>query len=306
MIQLTYKGVDITDSVSINQCYHDMYAGGRSDTLNIRVNDTKHIWDSWGASGGDEIRVDYGPINTGTMFVSSVRPRNGVVEIIAQAAPLSGFDATNKAWQRVRLLQIAEEIARKNNLSFQSYGVEDRRYDYVLQSNEGDFKFLNRRAMLEGCAILIYNKTLILYSEEYMESQSPAEAITVPVDGDYNNTSNGYALYGSCIVENGLYSGEYSVDNGSSRIYRPSGIGNIGSNEEARRFAKNILRDKNKGCFRGYLRTNVLPGYAAASMITVVNDRAPSWNGSVFIDHLRNDYGRGQSKIFFRKPLEGY
>lgn len=306
MMRLTYAGVDITDSISINRCYHDMYASGRSDTVNLRVNDARNVWDRWRPAAGDEIRVDYGTIGTGTMFVSSVVPENGLYTITAQSAPMSCFDPQHKAWQRVRLLQVGEEIATRNGLTFHSYGVEDRLYDYLLQNNEGDLRFLNRRAQLEGCALIVFDKKLIMYSEQYMEQQQASQVISIYSDGMYKYTDRSIDLYGSCIVENGLYSGEYSVSNGSSRVYRPTGLGNIGSNEEARRFAKNLLRSVNKGCRSGYVRANVMPGYAAASMAYLTNERAPSWDGAVFLDHIRNDYGQGQSKIFFHKPLEGY
>lgn len=306
MMRLTYAGVDITDSISINRCYHDMYAAGRSDTLNLRVNDAHNLWDRWSPVAGDEISVDYGSIGTGTMFVSSVVPENGLYTITAQAAPMSGFDPQYKAWQRVRLLQIGEEIAARNGLTFHNYGVEDRLYEYILQNNEGDLRFLNRRAQLEGCALIVFDKKLIMYSEQYMEQQQAVQDISIHSDGMYKYTDRSIDLYGSCVVENGLYSGSYSASNGSSRIYRPAALGNIGSDEEARRFAKNLLRSVNKGCRSGYVRANVLTGYAAASMAYLTNERAPSWDGAVFIDHIRNDYGTGQSKIFFRKPLEGY
>ena len=120
MIQLTYNGVDITESVSINRCWHDMYASGQSDTLQLRLNDADNLWDSWSPAVGDEIKLDFGTISTGAMFVARIIPRNGTLDIFAQSAPASGFEAQNKTWQKVRLLQIGEEIATRNGLSFTS------------------------------------------------------------------------------------------------------------------------------------------------------------------------------------------
>ena len=306
MIRITYNGVDITGDVSISRCYHDMYASGQSDTLHLRLNDAKHLWDSWGPADGDEIRVDYGAVGTGVMFVSKAVPQNGRYDIVAQAAPKSGFEIQHKAWQQVRLLQIGEEIAKRNGLAFSSYGVTDHLYSYILQDGISDFAFLHYRAMLESCAFLVYDKRLILYSEPYMEGIAPTETLEITSDGDYKYNGQRADLYGSCIVENGLHSGSFAVDNGSARLYRPKTSGGAGSVAEAKRFAAGFLRAVNKDCYGGYVRSRILPGYAAASTLSLANARAPSWNGTVFLDHIRNDYGKGQSKIFFRKPLEGY
>lgn len=306
MIQLTYKGVDITDSVSINRCYHDMYAAGRSDELHLRVNDTQNLWDRWGPTTGDEIRVDYGPISTGTMFISAATPMNGVYDIVAQSAPASGFTVRSKAWQKVRLLQLVKEVADANGLSFSSYGVTDVLYPYMSQNEESDFRFLYRVTQLEGCSFLVYDKRLILYSEAYMEGQEPTEILDVNIDTDYRYTDKRGTLYGSCIIERGVFSGKFSTNNGSSKVLRPVFDAQIGSNTEAARFAKNLLRASNKDCCEGFVRSKILPGYAAASTVELKNARAPSWDGAVFLHHIRNDYGAGESKLFFRRPLEGY
>ena len=306
MIQITYKGADITTDVSINRCYHDMYAAGRSDTLHLRVNDVDNMWDRWAPAVGDEIKVDYGAIGTGAMFVTAATPKNGQYDILAQAAPASGYEKRDKAWKKVRLLQIGSEISAKNGLKFASYGVTDQLYAYILQSNESDFHFLHRRAKLEGCAFLVYDKTLILYNEAYMEAQAAAETLEVTEDADYSYTDNRAKLYGSCLIENGQYTGNFSAGNGASRILKPAADFWVGSNAEAARYAKGLLRAANKGCCGGFARTRIMTGYAAASTVALSNVRAPSWDGTVFIDHIRNDYGKGKSKIFFRRPLEGY
>ena len=139
-----------------------------------------------------------------------------------------------------------------------------------------------------------------------MEAVAPTEALVVHIDQKYKYTDRRYSLYGTCVVEAGMHKGEYTVANGSNRVYRPTEVGIVGDRGEAERFAKNLLRHVNKDCYGGFVKTDVLTGYAAASTITLSNERVPSWDGTVFIDHIRNDYGLGNSKIFFRRPLEGY
>jgi hypothetical protein len=46
--------------------------------------------------------------------------------------------------------------------------------------------------------------------------------------------------------------------------------------------------------------------FAAGSVVTIETEGAGSYNGQAFISHLRLDYVRERSRVFFRKPLEGY
>lgn len=305
MINMSYNGVDISGDVSVNRCWHDMYAGGRIDSVLIRMNDVRHLWDSWGPSPGDEIEVSFDTIRTGTMFLREASPRNGIYEIRAESAPASIHVKRRKSWQRVWLSQIGREISDRNGLTFESYGVTDQIYSYIPQEDMSDFEFLTALAQAESCAFQIFDKQLILFSEPFLEDREPSETLTIGSDGDYRYAVAG-DLYGSCVLD-GQYSGAFAVENGSALVLRPDTFLRASSDADANRFARGFLRAANKHYRSGYVRNpTILSGYAAGSVLDLRTERAASWDGKVFLHHIRNDYVKRSGKLFFRKPLEGY
>ncbi len=303
MIKLTYQGEDITKYVSINKCVHDMYAEERADSLYLWVNDLSGVWSQRQPQKGETIAAIYGAIGTGKMYIYECKPHNGRYLIKAIALPPTYAEKHNKAWQKVRLLQIGQEVASRHGLEFVSYGVSDYTYDYILQNNQDDFSFLSWRATLEGNAVIVCDGKVIMYSQVVMENFDSSEVLSLSAQADYEYRDRSADMYGSCVVERGAYTGTYNANNGQSAVFRPTDPIYLTSNSEAERFAKNLLRNANKRCMSGYVRGQVMTGYAPGSCARIENASSSTWDGFIFLTHVRNDYGDCSSKIFFRKPL---
>lgn len=306
-MKLIYQGVDIWPSVSLNACVHEMQANGRSDSLVVRFNDTKSLWNKWNPVKGEQVELIEGAARTGKMFVSGIEPENGLYTLRAMSMPLSGENINNRSWEAIGFLQLGQDIATQHGLGFAYYGVKDQIYPYLTQNGMTDFEFYLQRCQLEGCGMLIFDGKLIVYNEQYMEGLQPTATLEIGDDGVFEYYDNSALSYGSAEISSGKYKGSFTAPKGNAaRILRPRNAIYCTSNAEAMRYAKGLLRAANKDSYTGTIKRSLMLGYAAASLINIKTTKASSWNGSVFVNRVRHDYIKGETKFFFRKLLEGY
>ena len=298
-MKILYEGVDIYPDVSVHRCYHDMYAEKQSDELLLKLNDTRELWDSRNPKKGDTIAIEDGAAKTGKMFVESVVPESGIITLRAYSVPQSAKDKRSKSWEKVKFLQLAQEIAGRHGLTLETYGITDQTYDYVEQNNLADFAFFQNRCTLEGAAFLVYDGKLVVYDEAYMESQQPVDTITITPANDFEYRDEGTNAYGSAEAVNGGLTGTFAAPNGGDKVLRRILPFRMTDQSEADRFAKGLLRDANKNATVGTLWTgSLLRDYAAGSVVTLATEGVKSWDGTAFISRIRHDYVKTRSKLY--------
>lgn len=306
-MKLLYEGIDIAGKISINRCEHETFAEKHSDQLLIRFNDAAGHWNFWNPVRGEKVQLIDGAADTGVMYITSIVPENGLFTLRAMSMPLSGETVNSRSWENVKFLQIGQDIASKHGLKFKTYQVTDQTYTYIKQERLTDFEFYHRRCQLEGYAMLIYDGALIVYDEHKLEGQTPAGTLKLGADGVFTYRDDSAQSFSKAEVTSGKFSGSYSDANANtSRILRPKEPIECTSNSEATRFARGLLRQANKDARTGTFRRKLSKPYAAASVINIETEKASKWNGKVFITKTRHDFLTGETKFYFRKPLEGY
>lgn len=307
MIELSYEGRDITADVSIACAWHDMYAEGHADELELRCADTKALWDSWGPKDGDRIRLSDGVATTGELIAESVRPRSSLIAIRSMAVPTEATRERRwKSWEEVRLLQLASEISSRYGLALQTYGLTDRLYSYVDQMGLPDLQFLAKRCAFEGASLLAYDGRLIIYDGLWMDGQAPQGTLDVVAGQDYRFDSDEDHRYGTCKVTDGTTWGTFVAD-AAGKTYTKVLSDRISNQAEADRWARGLLRHVNKPTRTLELHTDTLMRqFAAGSVVEIHAPAAASWDGLAVIDHMRHDYVRRRSVLWARQVITGY
>ena len=297
MLKVEYKGVDITDSVSVDKCWIDQYAEERGDTIKIVFADADGLWDKWSPETGDTIRVYSDHADSGVQYVRGIYPSVGKYELNAGSMPVSADLIRSAGWQEVTKLQLAKEIAKRHGLSLKMYGITDHKFLYLRQEKEADFPFFQKLCLLEGDAFLIYDNSLALYNESYIEEMDPKEAISLDADNipEYVNEQTVTAL----SVRNGSTGFTYGED--VSRLKAVDVSVYIDSKGTAERYAKNLYHHFNKMKKSGtFYVSPIADGYTAGSIAKMKTRNMSAFDGNIFIYHVRHDLINNKTKVFFR------
>lgn len=296
---IIYNDVDIEGNVSVRSAVHEMNAGGCADTLEIIFNDEEHLWPKWKPKIGDTIIYQNGGTSTGKMYVYDYDLENDTATVYASNTPPALKDIYSKTWEEVYLSQILSELTP----SWQLSAVEDVWYRYKACSTKLT-AFLNDTAEFEGAVMTIYNDTVVYSSEEALEAQEALFQIDC-AGAEVRMKDDTATLFNACIVQSGGFSGSFRASEGD-RVYRPQKTIRCGSDAEAFRYAKSLLRMANKKKTDIRWRGSLIPELSAGVTVDLVNDENPSWGGTKFCYRVRHDYGKNETTIYMRTPLEGY
>lgn len=303
-MEIIYQGKDIYPDISVKACEHEMHAESQADSLVLRFNDTSHQWDGWSVEQESTIEVIEGAARTGKMYIYDVKPENGVYTLKAFSIPPTSKNRTSKSWEMVYFRQLCKEIADRHGLDYEEHGVTDRLYLYVVQNNEPDFVFLDKRCKLEGCSFLVFDGKLVVYGEREIEATSPQMLLQLNTDAKFTYSDNTAKSYKAAEIVNGTRTGTYSAATQSgSRVLHKNITTPMYSDGEADRFAQNLLRLENKNQQTGTIDWDIQRDLAPGSMLQLKTFGVKSWDGYAFVYRIRHDYMAEKSKIFVRKPL---
>lgn len=291
-MNIIYEGVDITQRVSVQKYTHESYAEQHADILKIKFNDSAALWDKWSPKEGDTIEMSEGYEKTGTMYVRDCIAESNYYTITAYSYPAEMEQIREQRWNNISLKALGNDIAKRYDFEFLSFGVTDHTFLNLHQCNLSDLDFFEKLAVLCGCAFIMYNKQMILYSEEYLESQTVKE--TASIDGANRFKFKKKPTYTGCTVTDGTISYTFGQ---KDRIITEKLDVVLASRGEAQLFAKNLLKFKNKFHKSGYFYINSKE-LTAGSIINISSPSVTSFSGKIFIYKIR--YGTSHTKVFFR------
>ncbi|GGG32981.1 late control protein D [Lysinibacillus alkalisoli] len=327
-VNIIYQGKDITTELEeylTNFSFED--AEGTADTIQIDLQDRHGKWHGpWLPRKNDKIKAMVEILNNtdanskekldcGIFYVDdssySGPPDKVSIKAIAIPLPEGGKDEKNsRVWENVMLSQVAGDIAKSAGLKL-IFDATDHLYDRVVQDQETDLSFIKKRALKEGVAIKVTGEYLVLYEQKKYENKSPILTITKGADEikDYSfkedSNEKGYKKIEITYFDS-------NKKKNLKYTYDVPGVAEgptFKSNEraknlaEAKRFATNIAREKNKREKTGSItlkgNPKMLTGY------TVQIKGFAKFDGKYFIEKTNHDITGGYTtKISLREVLK--
>lgn len=319
--RILYENRDITEDISkdlISLTWCDK-ASKEADELTIKLHNTHGKWSGdWQPAKGAKLTATIIPENwngeegrtelpCGTFEIdeTTLSGPPSVVEIKAVSVPITSKargQARTRAWDNVRLSQIAGDIAGQAGLSLLFDLPNDPLYQREDQLEETDLAFLQGLAEEAGAALKVSHDRLILFDEKEYEKKSSVVTLDVTDLTRWQLKNKSSKVYASCKVK--YHDQETDTDieheeeadlsdlSGEDRNGRTLSLNwRCKSLAEAQEKAKNMLHDANKHEVSGSID---LPGdIRLVSGINVTLTGLGRYSGKFVLDSVTHRVDKG-------------
>ena len=270
---------------------------------------------NWESTGRDRA-LDCGTFEVDTINGSGPPSK---VTIKASSIPCKTTARTQKktkAWEKIKLSVIANEIAGANGLSCMFESSSDPFYDRKEQMQESDITFLQRLCKDAGISLKVTAKMIVLFDTADYEQKDAVVAITrgaANVSRWSFSTSLHDTAFSSCHVSytdpKSQTTIEYTYtprdDNKGGQVLEINE--KVSTREEARQLAMKRLRQKNKEEYKASFSLSGDTRLVAG--VTVEVSDYGAFDGKYIIEtatHTVSKSGGYKTDITLRRVLEGY
>ncbi len=245
-INIYINDVDVKQDINIRYImYTDSFDGYTADSIEIQCSNTEDDWQKWDLKINSTIKIIYGQLDTGILYVDDLQLIDGGFIIYAKSIPLDAKSNNLQAWESINLNTIFDEKCKKYNFDFEKYDIENHQYKRIEQAGEKDLAFLSKIANLEGYSIKAYNNKIILINDDYFLKAQPQKVISrYDVLNDYNFVTSQNGILQEIVFNTKFGKISYKDDTlkgDKKEIYNKY----ISSYAEGLRFAKGYLQKNN-------------------------------------------------------------
>lgn len=305
-MQLLVNDVDILNNVNLLEAVYEDFATAQPSRLFLKFNDAESLWQNWKLNNEDNIRVVEKQCDTKALYAHNSNLSRGFCNILAKSIPCIAVKKVQKTYENVKLSKIAKDVANEIGFTIDIHYMTDHLYKSIVADNITLLSLLKKICLLEGIAIVFYNKTIILFDENKIENIDSTDSLVVENDDVFAVSNSENKLFNECVVKNNDINGKFKINakNSNTLIFtEDTPATTVG---EANRFAKGILRNINKTTKTGSVTTELKTEYAAGTVVNLCNSKLKFYNGKIFIYKVRHDFVNNKTKIFFRYIIEDY
>lgn len=338
-IRLTFEGADISADINkhlLSLTYTDNEED-ETDDLQISLDDREGVWlgswlntpsaskgaeisavilqKNWESDGKDRV-LDCGVFQVDTVDGSGPPAK---VTIKAGSIPYTSTVRTQKktkAWEKIKLSAIANEIAGTNGMKCMFESEFDPLYNRQEQVQESDIVFLQRLCKAAGVSLKVTAKIIVLFDAAEYEQKDAVRKIKRG-EADISKYSFGTSFhdtaYSGCRVKytdpttkqtfEATYTAPDGPTDGSGQVLEVNK--KVSSNAEALTLAKKRLREKNSQEFKASF--NLAGDARLVAGVTVIVEGFGAFDGKYIIETASHAVSSGyKTNITLRRVLEGY